>query len=91
MRCCELFYQTSFFKAAHGEKLIFYVLAKEWREVKLKKVAFDSSLPHFHLSAIHEDIGETRKKEMALKSLSYSFVDTQYEDNWRCIQTLEML
>jgi len=41
LSCCELFFcQTFFLKIAHGVKLLFYALKEEWREVKLKKVAF---------------------------------------------------
>jgi len=46
MSCCELFFfdKHHFLKTAYGVKLHFYALTKEWREVKLKKVAFHSSL-----------------------------------------------
>ena len=60
LSCCELFFcQTFFLKIAHGVKLLFYALKEEWREVKLKKVAFPSSLIYFPLSTIHEVVGET--------------------------------
>jgi hypothetical protein len=39
-------------------KLLFYALTKEWREVKLKKVAFHSSLPFPSLSATHENVAK---------------------------------
>jgi len=58
MSCYDFFCQTSFFKIASWVKLLFYVLTKELRDVKLKKVAFHNSLPHFPLSAIHEYVGE---------------------------------
>jgi len=49
-----------FFRTTSWVMLFFNALTKEWIEVKLKKIAFYSSLSlaHFSLSAMYEVVGE---------------------------------